>query len=587
MEWIKKKNDPMLVENLMKKCKITELQANLLLNRGIVTEEEANKYLYGSLDDLYDPVLLTDMEKAVEIIINAIKENRKIVIYGDYDADGINATAVAVHALRNLGANVDYYIPHRVEEGYGMNKEAIRTLKEQETDLIITVDNGIASVEEVKLAKELEMQIIVTDHHDCPSVLPEPDALINPKRPKDKYPNKNLCGCGVIWKVMQYLYSKLNKNKEYLYDLLGFVAVATVADVMELRDENRILVKEGLKIINSHKLIGLSTLMDVLNIKEVTAEDIGFRMGPCLNADGRLHDAYKAVELLLSENIDKAMELAEYLVKVNEERKALTLEYFEKAEDYIRKNRLKNKRVIVVFEKTIPEGIVGLIASKVKEKYKVPTLVFTEGKDCYKGSGRGVEGYPLNMFDLVQKTRPFWIKGGGHEMACGISMKKDMKNLLAFSDKVNEIADELLKDKSFTPVLEIDAEIDIPDEKLCREIAILEPTGKGNPKPVFCTNSLQVVSAKPIGDGTHILFQFDGRRKGVAFGKTYLYQALGAPLKMKVAYYPVIDEYTFKNQQGELVTVRNVKMHIQDMQAVNVKNKVFLISSLKQSVNRI
>lgn len=587
MRWMKKTNDKQLVRNLMEKCRLTELQANLLLNRGIVGEQKANKYLYGDLADLYDPCLMKDMDKATDILIEAVLSGKKITIYGDYDADGITAIATSIRALEYLGADVDYYLPHRIEEGYGMNLEAIQKLKDNGTELILTVDNGIASVEEVKLAKKLGMQIIVTDHHDCPNVLPEPDALINPKQPGDKYPNKNLCGCAVIWRVMEVVYSKLNANVDYIYDLLALVAVGTVADVMELRDENRIIVKEGLMAINAHVITGLSAMMEVFKMDEIKSENIGFKIGPCLNADGRLHDAHKAVELLLTEDMDKALELVKYLNEVNEERKAMTLDCYEKAEAYIRDEKLEDSRVMVVFEKSIPEGLVGLVASKIKEKYQVPTFVFTEGEDFYKASGRGVEGHPLDLFSAIHKTRQFWVKGGGHAMACGISMKKDMDNLKAFSAELNRIADELLKNKSFVPVLEIDAEIDMPDEKLCREISILEPTGKGNPKPLFSTNSLGVVKAKPVGDGSHIAFDFTEKRQGIAFGKTHLYQSLKSPTKMKVAYSPVIDEFSWTNYQGEVVTRRTVKMHIQDMQAVDTHNKSFLISSLKQSVNTV
>lgn len=571
----------------MKKCKLTELQAILLLNRGIVSEKEANKYLYGDLSDIYNPYLILDMEKGTDIIVEAIKKKKKITVFGDYDADGVTATATTIRGLEYLGADVDYYLPHRIEEGYGMNEDAIRKLKEKGTELILTVDNGIASVQEVKLAKELGMQIVVTDHHNCPDVLPEPDALINPKRPGDPYPNKNLCGCGLIWRVLEVIYTKMNANIDYIYDLLALVAVGTVADIMELQDENRILVKEGLAAINAHVIPGLTALMKVFNIEEVKAENIGFKIGPCLNADGRLHDAQKAVQLLITDDMAEAEELAKYLNEVNEERKAMTLDCFEKADAFIREKQLENNRVMVVFEKSIPEGLVGLVASKIKEKYQVPTFVFTEGEDFYKASGRGVEGHPLDLFSAIQKTRHFWVKGGGHAMACGISMNKDMDNLKAFSEELNRIADELLQGQPFIPALDIDAEIDMPDEKLCREISILEPTGKGNPKPLFCTNSLGVISAKPVGDGSHISFEFTDKRKGIGFGKTHLYQSLKSPTRIKVAYSPVIDVFSWTNYRGEVETRRTVKMHIQDIQAVDTQNKSFLISSFKRSIQSV
>jgi len=587
VRWLLKQNDKQLVENLMKKCKLTELQANLLLNRGIISEKEANKYLYGDLSNLYNPLLIMDLEKGADIIVDAIKNKKKITIFGDYDADGITATATAMLALQNVGADVDFYLPHRLYEGYGMNLEAIRKIKDQGADLIITVDNGIASVNEIKLAKELGMQIVVTDHHNCPDILPEPDALINPKRPRDIYPNKNLCGCGLIWRVLEVVFTKMNANIDYIYDLLALVAVGTVADIMDLTDENRILVREGLMAINANVNLGLSALMKVFNLEEVKAEDIGFKIGPCLNADGRLYDAQQAVKLLITDNKTEAEEIAQYLYDVNNERKALTLECFKKAEAYIRDNGLEDSRVMVVFEKTIPEGLVGLVASKIKEKYQVPTFVFTEGEDYYKASGRGVEGHPLDLYSAIQKTRHFWIKGGGHKMACGISMKKTMDTLKAFSEELNKIADELLQGHPFIPVLDIDAEIDMPDEKLCREIAILEPTGKGNPKPLFVSNNVGVITAKPVGDGSHIAFEFTDERKGIGFGKTYLYQSLKSPTRLKVVYSPVIDVYSWTNYQGEIQTKRTVKMYIEDLKAVETQNKPFLISSFKRSVQSL
>jgi len=587
VRWLLKQNDKQLVENLMKKCKLTALQANLLLNRGIVTEEESNKYLYGDLSDLYNPSLIMDLDKGADIIVDAIKNKKKITIFGDYDADGITATATIVRALQYLDANVDFYLPNRLYEGYGMNSEAIKKLKDQKTELIITVDNGIASVNEIKLAKDLGMQIVVTDHHNCTDVLPEPDALINPKRLGDIYPNKNLCGCGLIWRVLEVVFTKMNANIDYIYDLLAFVAVGTVSDIMELTDENRILVKEGLAAINANVNPGLTALMKTFNLEEVKSEDIGFKIGPCLNADGRLYDAQKAINLLLTDDMDEAEKLAQYLNEVNDKRKAMTIECFEKADVYIRNNCLENSRVMVVFEKSIPEGLVGLVASKIKEKYQVPTFVFTEGKDFYKASGRGVEGHPLDLYSAIQKTRRFWIKGGGHKMACGISMEKSMETLKAFYKELNKIADELLQGKPFVPIINIDAQIDIPDEKLCRETSILEPTGKGNPKALFVTNDVGVVSAKPVGDGSHIAFEFTDNRKGIGFGKTHLYQSLKSPTRLKVVYHPVIDVFSWTNYKGELETKRTVKMHIQDLKAIDTQNKSFLISSFKRSIQSV
>lgn len=587
MRWIVKKNDSQLVKHLAKTCKLTELQANLLLNRGIKTEEEARKYLYGDLSDLYNPRLLKDMDKAVHILREAIKNQWLITILGDYDADGIDATATAFRGLKHLGAQVNFYLPNRLTEGYGMNMDAIRKLHEEGTKVLLTVDNGVASVEEVKLAKELGMKVVVTDHHNCPDILPEPDALVNPKRPGCVYPNKDLCGCSLIWRVLEVLYEDIGGDLDFIYSLLPFVAVATVADVMDLKDENRILVKEGLAAINARTNPGLNALMDLYKIEELKAEDIGFRIGPCLNADGRLSDAKKAVRLLCTDDNETARQLAKELYGMNEKRKEMTRVCYEKTEDYIRDKGLADSRFMVVFVPSIPEGLVGLVAGRIKEKYQVPTLVFTEGEEYFKASGRGVEGHPLDMYTAIQETKEYWVKGGGHPMACGISMEKNLKKLTEFREKLNLMADEYLKGSRFEPTLIIDAEVDIPDEKLCREIAILEPTGKANPKPLFATNSMNVEKAKPVGDGSHIAFDFDQGRKGIGFGKTHVYQSLKSPTRLKVAYCPMIDIWTYEDYSGKQITKRTVKMHITDLQGIHVGNKSLLISSLKQSVQSV
>jgi len=586
LRWINKENNKDKIEEIVKKFNITQLQAKLILNRGLQSVEDIKKYLYGSLKDLHPPHLLKNIEKGIKLIHKTLESKEKITIYGDYDADGITSTVVAVKALENLGANIDYYIPNRLTEGYGMNKNAIQKLKNSGTKLIITVDNGIASINEIEFAKKLGIKTIITDHHNCPEQLPNADVIINPKQNNDNYPNKDLCGCALIWKVMEELYRFLNKDVGFILNLLPLVAISTVADVVDLLDENRILVKEGLKRINSksHSFVGLNELIKALDIGEVSSQDIGFKIAPCINADGRLKDSQKAIKLFLCNDEREIKKTVKELIEINEERKNLTSKYFQQAEERIKKKNLQNKNIIVLFLKNIPEGIIGLIAGKIKELYQVPTFVFTEGINYYTGSGRGVEGHPLDLFTIIQKTKKYWVKGGGHEMACGISIEKNIKKLIRFVEKVNEIVDEKLKGQKFVPALEIDEEINDLSEKLCNEINILEPTGKANPKPMFVAKNLDVLEAKKVGDGTHISFKFSENRQGIAFGMTSLFaEKLDNPQKIRVVYTPAIDIFSWTNYRGEKTTRRTIKMYIEDIQKEPESNSngSLLISSCK------
>lgn len=597
MKWQKKKCDAKIVKLLMKQCKITELQATLLVNRGIVDFETANKYLYATLADLYDVYLLKDVQKATDIIVQTIRNKEKITIYGDYDCDGVTASAVGFRGLKNLGANVDFYLPHRQTEGYGMNVDAIQKIADMGTKLIITVDNGIAATKEVELAKKLGMKIIVTDHHDVPFnekdngkkeyIIPNADAIINPKQIDCKYPNKGLCGCALIWRVLEVVYEKMCGDLDFYYNLLGLVALGTVSDMMDLVDENRILVKEGLMSLNEGIFPGIISMKEVFKVEEVTSETIGFRFGPMLNADGRLYNAKTAVELLIEDDKAKADEHAKFLFEANEERKEMTVEAVERAIRNIEENGLKENYFLVLFDKEIPEGLVGLVAGRIKERYEVPTLVFTEGEEYYKASGRGIEGHPLSLFDTLQKVKHLWEKGGGHKMACGVSIKKDMNIMKQLSLELNEITKTALNGDKFVPTLMIDDVIDNPDETLCREISILEPVGKSNPKATFITNVIDVEEAKPVGDGSHISFKFTDKRKGIGFSQTYKYQEIKAPLRLKVAYSPVIEKYAFEGKDGKMITGRSVKMHIIDMQSLQqVTSSSMLISSFKSCVNK-
>lgn len=599
MKWNLKLNDNTQVDMLMNEFNLTKLQAKLLLNRGIDTIEKAEKYLNGNAADLYDGALLKDMDIAIKILEDAINKQMQITIMGDFDCDGCNATALSLRAIKMLGGKVDYYIPDREKEGYGLNNNAIKTVYDRGTEIIVTVDNGISAKEQVDLAKELGMTVIITDHHDVPYVeneitkekeyiLPKADAVINPKRSDCIYPNKSLCGCAVAFKLFEQLVIKMNGDLDGFYDLLSLVAFATIGDVMDLVDENRILVKEGLIAANHGANTGMTALANVCNINEITSMNIAFSLTPCVNAAGRIDDIKKAVECLVTNNATKAKELAEILFSINKERKDLTLQFTKEAEEYIIKNNKDKNSIIFVYNSNIPEGLVGLVAGRIKEKYNKPVFVFTDGEEYLKASGRGVEGHPLSLFNGLQKTKDLWVKGGGHTLAAGVSIEKSLDKLKEFESAFIDYTNELIKNNPFEAFINIDEILDNPTEQTVAELELIEPVGKGNPAPILATNLLDIEEAKPIGDKTHISFRFSERRRGVAFGQTYKYYELDSPLSMKIAYCPTINEYSFKNEQGNLIEGRYVQMQIKDMNVENfiAKDKSMLISSFINSTKK-
>lgn len=673
MKWEVLSYDMNLIESLKLECGITELQAKLLINRGIKDVEDANLFLYGDLRDLYSPKTLNDIDKAVDILVYAKENKSKIFIAGDYDVDGITASVVSKLGFDHIGINSEYYIPHRIKEGYGLSMVAIDDAIKNNFDIIYTVDNGIAAKNEVQKAKDLGLKVIVTDHHDVPKVLkngclesineedyiediPKADAVINPKLKKCNYPNKKICGCVITWKVLVALYERLGVSLDYLYDLLPLVAIATVGDMMDLEKENRILVKEGIKRINKDLNIGVKKLRNIYKIEEMKSENLAFQIIPTLNADGRLDTAYKAANLLYGANvkdlevilkqlsklvkvdfdienenfkeenfsfdenkikkeikkiipdfnIDNSLEnifyelkeeyfnrnkeldlLANTLYETNQKRKELTKQYFEECMETIRLEELDKKNIIVVFNESIPEGLVGLVAGKIKEKFHKPVFVFSNAEEYYKGSGRGVEGHPFSLFDGLQMTKGLWSKGGGHPMAAGVSFEKDIEKLNQFRDILDLYIERLLEENPFEPILKLDSIINTPTEELCREIEVIEPTGKGNPSAAFGTNEVSLLEAKPVGDGTHIRFKITNKIVGIGFSLTSRYNELGHPNSLKFAYAPNINNYTFINSRNEEVTVRSVQMMVHDINLTNEQpqiNKNVLISSIKQSI---
>ena len=418
---------------------ISNIVAKLLVNRGIYNLDNAKSFLNSSINDLYEPGNMLGMTGAVELMKNSIKSGEKILIVGDYDVDGVISTYVLYRAISNCGGNVSFHIPDRIKEGYGINESIIRKASEGNIDIIITCDNGIAAIEQVKLAKELGIKVIITDHHDVPFVdeddkrvyvVPEADYVINPKQENCKYEFDKICGAGVAYKFIQCLYREFNISKEELYDLLQYVAIATVCDVVDLVSENRIIVKEGLKRINNTSNIGLKALFKETGLEgnAITVYSLGFIIGPCVNASGRLEQAEWALKLLLTKDEGLASELAKKLNDLNKERQELTQAGLEEAIRIIEENDMTKDKVIVIYLEDVHESIAGIIAGRIRERYNLPTIILTKAHEVAKGSGRSIEEY--NMFEELLKCKELLGNFGGHPMAAGMSIPIENINTL-------------------------------------------------------------------------------------------------------------------------------------------------------------
>ena len=508
-------------EKLSKETNLHPLMVRLLANRDIKTGKEASLFLNGTINDLHDGSLMKDMKKGVSIIKNAILDKKKIVIYGDYDCDGVCSTTILYKVLQALGANFKYHIPNREDEGYGMNSNRIRKLKEEGVEVILTCDNGISAMEEVRLAKELGMTVVITDHHDIPyveedgerkNVIPEGDAVINPKQ-DDSYPFKELCGAGIALKFSEQLVKAMGRNFDEFKYLYQFAAMATVCDVVELLDENRIIVKEGLKIINNNPNKGLNELIKVSKLEGKTIGEyhFGFVLGPCVNATGRLETADLSVELLITEDDDRARKLAQKLHDLNAKRQDMTEESVERVLEKIKNEKNKDDKVIFVYDEEIHESIAGIVAGRVREYYNLPTIIMTKGKDMPKGSGRSIEGY--NMFEELSKCKEYIDKFGGHPMAAGLSVKKENLPLL----KQALLSKCELTDEDIIPVIKIDSPISIEkiDESLVCDIESLRPFGKGNNGPLLGAKNLEVTRVFFMGkEGRFMKFRFKNSLTG-------------------------------------------------------------------------
>lgn len=530
---------------------ISPVTARIIRNREVLGPEAVEKYLRGGLDDLYSPCLLKDMDLAVLILKEKINQLKPIRIVGDYDIDGVCSTYLLYQAFKETGAVVDYEIPDRIKDGYGINESIIRAAYDDGIDTIVTCDNGIAAVEQIKLAKDLGMTVIVTDHHDIrkeegKEVLPPGDAIVNPKQEACMYPFPEICGGMVAFKLVQALYEAFGISKEKWLDMVEFAAIATVGDVMKLQDENRIIVKEGLKRIGNTKSLGLLKLIEKNNLDKdhITAYQIGFVIGPCLNAGGRLVTAKLALSLLLCQEEEEADRMAVELKDLNDQRKDMTKAGTDEAVKLVEEHFSQDK-VLVVYLPGCHESLAGIIAGRLRERFQKPAFVLTDGEEHVKGSGRSIESY--HMFDALMEVKELLLKFGGHPMAAGLSLRKE--NVNEFRKALNEHAD--LTEEDFVKKVWIDVPMPLEyiSEPLIEELDLLEPYGQGNEKPLFAQKDLSIRSVRVLGKNRNVV-KFSLATKagtpmdGLLFedGDSFV-EELGDSRQLDVVYYPAVNEY--------------------------------------------
>ncbi len=538
-----------------KRFSIDPVTARVIRNRDVVGEEEIQKYLCGTKEDMYSPWLLKDMDKTVEILEQKLAEKKKIRIIGDYDADGVNATCILLKGLKRCGAEVDSEIPHRMHDGYGINERLIEKAKEDNVDTIVTCDNGIAAMNQTIYAKELGITMIITDHHDVPYeedkagrvyLVPPADAVINAKQRDCAYPFKELCGAGIAYKLIQAMYEKLGISAQEAYRLLEFAAVATVGDVMELRDENRIIVKEGLIRLRQSDYPGLRSLMYVNGIdpNALNSYHIGFIIAPCLNAGGRLDTANRALSLLLCEEKSEADRMAGELKALNDSRKLLTMRETKKACEILDKSGATDK-VLVVYLPECHESLAGIIAGRLKEHYYKPAFVLTKTEQGLKGSGRSIEGY--SMFEELVKCREYLDKFGGHPMAAGLSLREE--NLELFKKALNENCTLTPEDYTCKRWIDVQMPLGYITKELIRGFSVLEPFGRGNEKPLFAEKDICVRSLRLIGQNHNAVKMMVENKNGCQMEAVYFGDAeefigeVHAGSVISALYYPSINEY--------------------------------------------
>lgn len=535
---------------------IDQVTARIIRNRDVIGEKAIEKYLHGSRKDFYSPWLLKDMEKAVAILQEKIENRNRIRIIGDYDIDGVMSTYILLESLRGLGCDVDMMIPNRITDGYGINEHLIEQAWQEGRDTIITCDNGIAAVTQIRKAKDLGMTVIVTDHHEVPfedleggrkEILPPADAIVNPKQKACSYPFAGLCGAVVAMKVMEALYEKMAPEVDLVDKMLPFAGIATIGDVMDLQDENRILVKEGLQRLHHTTNLGLQELIRVNNLEpeNISPYHIGFILGPCLNASGRLDTAKRALQLLLADSREEAAVLAGDLKNLNESRKEMTAQGLEKAIEQVESTSMMEDTVLVVFLPECHESLAGIIAGRLRERYHKPSFVLTRGEEGVKGSGRSIESY--SMYEKLCECKEYLTKFGGHPMAAGLSLEEE--NVERFRRKLNEQSGLTEEDLVEKVTIDVPMPIHYIRKDLVQELSLLEPFGKGNEKPLFAQKNLWVSQMRVFGKNRNVvkmrLTDENGYpMDGVYFGNGDEFAEEGrGKRKISIVYYPDINMY--------------------------------------------
>ena len=570
-------------EAIGKKYQISPRLACLIRNRDVIGEEAVDRYLNGTISDLYDGMLMKDMDKAIDILKEKILEDKKIRVIGDYDIDGVNATYILLEGLERLGADVDSDIPDRISDGYGLNRHLVERAYEAGVDTLITCDNGIAAADEIAYGKEMGMTVIVTDHHEVPFDeqdgekryrIPPADAVMDPKQPDCLYPFKGLCGAAVAYKMMEALWESMGKDSADLDDLIENVAIATIGDVMDLDDENRIFVKEGLQMLRRTKNPGLKALIECTGIDKnsLNSYHIGFVLGPCINASGRLDTAKRALELLRAGTQKEADILAGDLKALNDSRKDMTEEAVKQAEEQVETTTISKDKVLVVYLPDCHESLVGIVAGRIRENYYKPVFVLTDAEEGVKGSGRSIDGY--HMYEELNKCKELLTKFGGHRLAAGLSLPKE--NVGKFREMLNKnctLTEEEMKEKV---TIDMEMPFGCVTEGLVKELELLEPFGKGNTKPVFAARDVTLLGARILGKNRNVLKlqvqdvngcrieamlfhhadDFLGKLEE-QYGKTEveaLLKGRGRQIRISMTYYPDINEYMGKKTPQIVVT---------------------------------
>ena len=570
-------------EAIGKKYQISPRLACLIRNRDVIGEEAVDRYLNGTISDLYDGMLMKDMDKAIDILKEKILEDKKIRVIGDYDIDGVNATYILLEGLERLGADVDSDIPDRISDGYGLNRHLVERAYEAGVDTLITCDNGIAAADEIAYGKEMGMTVIVTDHHEVPFDehdgekryrIPPADAVMDPKQPDCLYPFKGLCGAAVAYTLMEALWESMGKDSADLDDLIENVAIATIGDVMDLEDENRIFVKEGLQMLRRTKNPGLKALIECTGIDKngLNSYHIGFVLGPCINASGRLDTAKRALELLRAGTQKEADILAGDLKALNDSRKDMTEEAVKQAEEQVETTTISKDKVLVVYLPDCHESLAGIVAGRIRENYYKPVFVLTDAEEGVKGSGRSIDGY--HMYEELNKCKELLTKFGGHRLAAGLSLPKE--NVGKFREMLNKnctLTEEEMKEKV---TIDMEMPFGCVTEGLVKELELLEPFGKGNTKPVFAARDVTLLGARILGKNRNVLKlqvqdvngcrieamlfhhadDFLGKLEE-QYGKTEveaLLKGRGRQIRISMTYYPDINEYMGKKTPQIVVT---------------------------------